>query len=38
MLLYAVALVDSRRISRSLALSARPAARVRRGPVRRVLG
>jgi hypothetical protein len=38
MFLYSVALTDSRRLSRSLALSARPAARVRRRPVGRLLG
>jgi hypothetical protein len=38
MFLFAAALTDSRRLSRSLALSARPAARVRRRPVGRLLG
>jgi hypothetical protein len=36
MLLYPVAFADSRRLTRTLALSARPAARVRRRPVGRI--
>jgi hypothetical protein len=36
MFLYSAALTDSRRLTRSLALSARPDARVRRRPVGRI--
>jgi hypothetical protein len=36
MFLYSAAFADSRRLTRSLALSARPSARVRRRPIRRI--